>query len=178
MRLPPDLHTPPTKRAPCCHGALDSWLDEVVSAIVVVAGLGQCRADLETEIVEIELLASRDVLTADLALGLFSGTGDVDGDGDRNLRMQHDWNGVQTERLDRRVQGDLATVDAEAVRGQGLGDVAGRDRTVEHAGLARLTQHHDRVAVQRLGDRIGLLLELEIAGLELGALRLEALPVL
>ena len=61
--------------------------------------------------------------------------------------------------------------------GHRLGEVAGRDRTVEHAGLAGLADDDEALAVQLLADDFGLLAALEVAGLELGALRLEMLLV-
>src|SRR4029077_8373576 len=56
-------------------------------------------------------------------------------------------------------------------------NVARRDRAVELAALAGLADEHDGLSVELLGDRLGLLLQLEIAGLDVGALRLEAIAI-
>ena len=58
-----------------------------------------------------------------------------------------------------------------------VGEVAGRDRAVELAGLAGLADDDEGLAVELRGDRCGLALALEVAGLELGALGFEALGV-
>ena len=57
-----------------------------------------------------------------------------------------------------------------------LGEVAGRDRAVEHAGLAGLADDDEALAVELLGDGLGFLAALEVAGLELGALRSRSAP--
>ena len=65
----------------------------------------------------------------------------------------------------------------EAAGGGGVGDVAGRDRAVERAAVGGGANHHEGLAVELLRDRLGLLLQLEVAHLELGAVGLEALHV-
>ena len=68
--------------------------------------------------------------------------------------------------------------DREAAGGRShLGDVAGRDRAVELPGLAGLADDDEGLAVELGGDLLGLALALEVAGLELGPLGLEALAV-
>ena len=80
----------------------------------VAAGLGEGRADLEAEIVEVGLLAGRDGLAAGLALGFLGAAGDVDRHRDLDLRMEDHRHGVQAQRLDRLVEDDLVAVDREA----------------------------------------------------------------
>ena len=75
--------------------------------------------------------------------------------------------GVQAQRLDRPVEHDLAAVDGEAARRDELGDVARRHRAVELAGVAGLADGEEGLAVELGGDRLGLLLQLEVARLEL-----------
>ena len=75
------------------------------------------------------------------------------------------------------VSDDLVAVDREAAGRDGLGDVAGRHRAVELAGLAGLADHREALAVELFGDLRGLALQLEVAGLELRALRFEPLGV-
>ena len=86
--------------------------------------------------------------------------------------------GVQAQRLDGLVEHDLAAVDGEAARGHQLGDVARGHRAVELAGIAGLADGEEALAGELGRDRLGLLLQLEIARLELGAILLEALEVL
>src|SRR5919112_3004875 len=142
-----------------------------------VAGLRQSRADLETEIVEVGLLAGRDGFAAGLTLGFLGAAGDVDRHLNLDLRVEGDRHGVQAEGLNRGVEDDLVAVDREAALGHHLGEVAGRDRAVEHAGLAGLAQHDEALAVQLLADDLSLLAALQVAGLELGALLVEMLLV-
>src|SRR5262249_31579203 len=84
---------------------------------------------------------------------------------------------MQAERLDRRIEHHLVARHREARLAERLGDIARRDRAVELAALAGLTDQDDALPVELLGHRLGLLLELEIARLDLAALRLEALAV-
>src|SRR5215212_2302829 len=148
-----------------------------VLELFVAAGLGQGSADLEAEIVEVGLLAGRDRLTARLTLGFLGAAGDVDGHPNLDLRMEGDRHVVQADGLDRLVDGDLVAIDREAVLRHDLGEVAGGDRAVEHAGLAGLAQDDEALAVQLLADGLRFLAALEVAGLELGALGLEVLLV-
>ena len=94
---------------------------------------------------------------------------------DFDLRVEGDGDGVEADRLDRLVEDDLVALHLEAAGGHRVGEVAGRDRAVELAGLAGLADDDEGLAVELGGDRFGLVLAIEVAGLELGALGLEAL---
>src|SRR3712207_9355068 len=91
--------------------------------------------------------------------------------------MEDDRHRVEADGLDRLVDGDLVAINREAVLGHDLGEVTGGDRTVEHAGLAGLAQDDEALAVQLLANGLGFLAALEVAGLELGALRVDVLLV-
>ena len=91
--------------------------------------------------------------------------------------MQRDRNIGEADGLDRLVELDLVAADGEALGGQQFGDVAGRHRAVELAGLAGRAHDDEALAVELLGDLAGLRLALEGAGFELGALALELLLV-
>src|SRR3954451_22810960 len=106
------------------------------SSLGARAGFGKRRADLEAELVEVRLLASGDGLAARLALGLLGAAGNVDRHLHLDLRVEAHRDGVQAERLYRRVERHLLAVQGEAAGRHGPGEVAGRDRAVEHAGLA------------------------------------------
>src|SRR3954453_6872347 len=71
-----------------------------------------------------------------LTLGFFSGTGNVELDGDFDFGVKPDRNGVQANGLDRRIHVNLATADAEAFGSEDFNDVTSSDRTVELAGFA------------------------------------------
>ena len=143
-----------------------------------VAGLGESRADLEAEIVEVGLLAGRDRLAAGLTLGLFGAAGDVDRSPSPRPRGEATTGTVCRPRV---LIGALSTIWLRSTEkpfgGDRLGEVAGRNRTVEHAGLAGLADEDEALAVELLADGLGFLAALEVAGLELGALRLEVLLV-
>ena len=94
-----------------------------------------------------------------------------------HLGVERDADRLQAQRLDGPVEHDLAPVDGEAARGHELGDVARGHGAVELAGVAGLADGEEGLAVELGGDRLGLLLELEVARLELGAVLLEALEV-
>src|SRR5215207_7092259 len=145
--------------------------------LFVATGLGQRGADLEAEIVEIQFIASRDGFAASLTLGFLGAAGDVDGHPNLDLRMEGDRHIVQADGLDRLVESDLVAVNREAVLGHDLGEVAGGDRAVEHAGLAGLAQDDEALAVQLLADGLGFLAALEVTRLKLSALGLEVLLV-
>src|SRR5690606_10217722 len=57
-------------------------------------------------------------------------------------------------------------------------DIARRNRAIELARVAGLANRRELLAVELLGDRLGFLLELEVARLELNAPLLELLHVL
>ena len=94
-----------------------------------------------------------------------------------DLGVERDVTGCRPELLDRLVEHDLAAVEGEAAGGGGVGDVAGGDRAVERAAVGGGADHHEGLAVELRRDLLGLLLGLEVARLELGALGLEALEV-
>ena len=91
--------------------------------------------------------------------------------------MQLHRHDVQANGLDRRQQRDLIAVYAHAASGDDVGDVAGRDRSVELAGFAGLTDDDEALAVERGVHLLGFGLLFQIAGLKLGALIVEALLV-
>ena len=68
-------------------------------------------------------------------------------------------------------------VDREAARLDHVGDVAGRDRAVKLAAVAGLADQDEGLAVQLLGDGLGVLLALQIVGFELRLLGLEIFAV-
>ena len=84
---------------------------------------------------------------------------------------------MQAEGLDRREDRDLIAADVETASGDRVGDVAGRHGAVKLTGLAGLTQSDEALAVELVGDGLRFVLQLEVAGLKLHALRLEALLV-
>ena len=73
----------------------------VASHFSVGAGFGECSADFEAEIVEVELLAHRGHFAACLTFGFLGAAGHVDGDLGIDLRVQHNRDCVQAEGLDR-----------------------------------------------------------------------------
>ena len=82
--------------------------------------------------------------------------------------------GLQAQGLDRPVDHGLPTIDAEPTGGDHLGNVARGDGAVELAGIAGLADGDEALALELGGDRLGLLLEFEVTGLELAAVLLEA----
>ena len=129
---------------------------------------------------ELDLLVLHDgdVLAALLALGLVLGARHVEHDLHGHLGVERNARFVQPERLDRPLENHLTAVDGEAARRHHLGDVAGGDRAVELAGVAGRADRDEGLAVELLGDRLGLLLQFEIVGLELSALGFELGAVL
>src|SRR5690606_31530895 len=83
----------------------------------------------------------------------------------------------EADGLDRVVQLDLVAGDAEAFFRKNVGDVAGRNRTVELAGFTCRTNDDEGGAVELLGNGLGFGLALEVAGFELRALTFELLLV-
>src|SRR6185369_2546577 len=83
--------------------------------------------------------ASSAGLRVGLALGL---------DDDRDLRRHAgedlDRDLVRPERLERLLELDLVAIDVDAAPGERLGDLLGRDRSVELAALADLDAHRQR----------------------------------
>ena len=85
-------------------------------------------------VVILRLVAAKQGLAARrLGLRLVFRTGDIHRDGDRHFGVQGDLDREQAQRLDRLVQHDMLTLDGMAGRRDGVGDVAGGDRTVEVA---------------------------------------------
>ena len=84
---------------------------------------------------------------------------------------------MHAERLDRMRQHDLVAADLGAAGRHCFGDIARRDRAVEIACLAGLTDDHESLAVERLADLLGRAARLGVAGFEIGLLALEALLV-
>src|SRR5262249_21356016 len=68
--------------------------------------------------------------------------------------------------------------DRKTLVGHQRGDVAWRHRAVKLAAFGRLAQYREVLAVELLGDLLGLALELEVARLELDLHGLEARLVL
>src|SRR5690606_19249021 len=92
------------------------------------------------------------VFAARLALGLVRGPGDIDRDRDLDFRMQRYRHLRDADRLDRLLQVHLAAADREAGAGDQLGNVPGRHRTVELAGLARRADDDEFLTVEILAD--------------------------
>jgi hypothetical protein len=122
-------------------------------------------------------LFGQHVLATGLALGLVLAAGDVDGDVHLDLGMQGHGDGEQADRLDRGGDVHLLAVDGETAIGDRGGDVARRDRAVKLAAVACLADQDKGLAVQLVRDLLGLALELEVMGLELGLLSLEIFAV-
>src|SRR5690606_23414258 len=78
---------------------------------------------------------------------------------------------------DRVVQLNLVARNVEALGDQQVGDVAGRDRTVQLAGFTSRADDDEALAVEVLGNLGSLGLALLVAGFELGTLSLELLHV-
>src|SRR5665811_2577785 len=91
--------------------------------------------------------------------------------------MEMDSNLVEAERLDRPVQHHLPPLDGEAAFADRRGDVAGRDRAVELAVVARLADDDEVFSVELPGDALGVGLALKVVRLKLSALALEAFAV-
>ena len=92
---------------------------------------------------------------------------------DGDLRVEHDADVEQPQRLDRPVDGHLVAADGEARPAQRLGHIAAGDRAVELARLAGLAEDHHRHAVELGGHRFRFGAALQVGGLKLGALALE-----
>src|SRR6185437_15018903 len=92
--------------------------------------------------------------------------------------MQHDFEREEAQRLDRFLQHDLAAGDGEARCRHRVREIARRDRAVELAALARLTDQHDLEAVELLRDLLGFALARQVLRFELRALLLEIGKVL
>jgi hypothetical protein len=75
--------------------------------------------------------------------------------------------------IGRLISDDLLAVEAEARLGGGLGGVTGGDGAVERAGVGGGANHDELLPVELRGQRLGLFLGLEVAGLELAFLVLE-----
>ncbi len=91
--------------------------------------------------------------------------------------MELDAHLVQAERLDRPVEHHLPPLYGEAAFGHRRGDVAGGDRAVELTGVASLADHDEALAAELALHRLRFRFELEIAGLELCPVALEALAI-
>src|SRR5579883_128333 len=108
-----------------------------------------------------------------LHLGFLGRLSHVHRDGDRHLGMQHYALLVETERLDRPLQYDLAAADREARLGDALRNVARRNGAVELSALAGLADDHHREPLELRCHLLGLALAREVLRLELSALGLE-----
>src|SRR5262245_48842148 len=117
------------------------------------------------------------VLAAGLLRRFIGRTRHIDSDMWLDLGVKLDAELVQPKRLDRPVQHHLAPLDGEAAFGDGFGDVAGRNRAVELAGVAGLADNDEALSVELGRHGLGVALELEVARFELGALALEALAI-
>src|SRR5690606_12858755 len=84
--------------------------------------------------------------------------------GRRHTRFSRDWSS------------DVCSSDLTFVRQQ-VGNVAGRNRAVELAGLSCRAHHHEALSVEQFGDLLSFALALEVACLELRALGFELLLV-
>jgi hypothetical protein len=80
---------------------------------------------------------------------------------------------VDAQGLERAVEADLEPLDRDAGSRERLGDVAGIDRAIQLTGLTGLTQHRDAAAVDLRSRRGGVLLALQVGGLELDPAPLE-----
>jgi hypothetical protein len=65
-----------------------------------------------------------------------------------DLGMERDADVMNAERLDRPVEQYLAALDREAALGDRRGDIARRDRPIELAGIARLADDDEALAVK------------------------------
>src|SRR5690606_34164972 len=74
----------------------------------------------------------------------------------------------------RPVEKNLVAIDRETAGGDDVGDIAGRDRAVQLARVASLSDGDERLALELGGDGLSLALAGEVVGLELGALAFEA----
>lgn len=93
------------------------------------------------------------VFTGRLAFGFLFGTGDIDRHHHGDVGVQLDAHVVDAQRLDRRIQHDLRAGNRSAAGRHDVGDVAGRDRTVELTALAGLADHDEAFAVDRFTSR-------------------------
>ena len=91
--------------------------------------------------------------------------------------VQRDLDLMHADRLDWAVEHDLALGHLGALALQRLDDVAGRDRAVELAGVRRLADQLDGLAVDALRGLLGIDTLLGILGLDAGAIGLEQLLV-
>src|SRR5262249_33916781 len=92
------------------------------------------------------------------------------------MKGERDW--VLPDRLDRRIELDLAALDREATFSKQRGKIAGRHRAVELPGFRCLAQYREAAAFELLRDLLGLAAQLEIARLELRLHGFEARLVL
>ena len=103
----------------------------VVVAVIVFIGIEGFEFDAL-------VLDDGDIFAAGLTFGFFFGTRDVDDDVDFDFRVQRNVDFVKAEFLDRLAEGDLTAINAEAALGDGLCDVAGRNRAIKLTGVASL----------------------------------------
>ena len=118
-----------------------------------------------------------DRLALRLQFSFLGRTGDVQDDGRINLGVQHDADIVQAQFLDRLVQHDLLAVQREARLGGGIGRVTGGDGPIQRAGVGCGTDDHKGLAVQLVGDFLGLCLGFGVLRLQLDLAALERLDV-
>src|SRR6185312_15592443 len=122
-------------------------------------------------------LLGEHVLAARDALGFVLGARDDQVDLHADLRVEDDADLALADVLDGLVERHLGAADREAALGDGLGDVARRNRAVELAAVARLAQQCEGLAFELPGNLLGFGLALQVAGLELRLLGLEVFAV-
>ena len=87
---------------------------------------------------------------------------DVDGDFDRNFRVQVDLHRVEAEQLVVAVHGDLRAVNLETFFNDAVSDIACCDGTVELACFRSLADDGDLETVNLLGDLFSFALFLQV----------------
>jgi len=113
-----------------------------------------------------------------LHLGFVGRTRDVDRDRHDDFGVQLDLDVDQAERLDRAFEFNHRLAEAgDAVFGERVDDVADRNRTIKLAGVRRLADQDDLLAVDVLGAAFGFATTFGVIRLDLAAVRFEQLAV-
>ena len=118
--------------------------------------------------------ADGDVLATRDARGFVFVARDIDRDHDFDLGMQRDRHLVAADHLDRGMEVDLVAGHLDAGVGDHRGNVARRDRAEKLAGLGRLTDDHEGLAVELSGNLLGFAAVLEVLRLEILAHQFKA----
>ncbi len=84
---------------------------------------------------------------------------------------------MQADRLDRMVQFNLVAVQGETIGRDDVGDVAGRNGTIELAGFTSRAHDDEAFTVELVGNGLGFVLAFQVLGFELSALAFELLLV-